>query len=764
MEEGHRVESRVLEERIQAAVGDGRRFLKIKAHGQHGIGGRLWGAGNDPIHVEIHGSPGQRVGSMGFSNTHIEVMGPTSDDTGWLNAGAEIVIHGHATNGTANAMAQGKIYVGGNVGARAMTMTKYNPRFDPPELWVLGSAGDYFAEFMAGGIAVICGCEAQDPSNVLGYRPCVGMVAGRIFFRGPHKGFSHHDAMLVPISDEEWEWLHDNLHTFLEKIHRPHLFGRVSDRHAWQLLVARSPHERTPKPRRSMRDFVRTVWEKELGPGGLIGDVSNLDRSPIPVIATGELRRFVPVWENRKYAPPCEAACPTGIPVQTRWQLIREGRVDEAVDLALAYTPFPATVCGYLCPNLCMKACTRQTDTMVPLDVRQLGKASLDAKLPELPPTSGRRIAVIGGGPSGISVAWQLRRQGHEAVVFDMEKTLGGKISSAIPKSRVPEEVVNAELARIQDALPHVHLQQRLAGEDFEQLKQDYDYVVIAVGAHKPRMLPVPGKEKIISALDFLKQSKQDLARVGERVVIIGAGNVGCDVATEAHRLGAEEVTLIHYRKPPAHGEERKAAEAIGAQFRWPFETKAVTDEGVKLDTGEVIPADTVVMATGHEPDIDLPETVATEGGFIRVNDIYQTSDPQIFAIGDAVKLGLLTDAIGAGRTAAGAINDILAGNRPRSDARRMIEYSRVHLEYFDPRLSVFDGIQQCAEQCASCGACRDCGICVDICPQGAISKQEHGNGDFEMVVDPERCIGCGFCAGSCPCGIWTLVENEPLT
>jgi NADPH-dependent glutamate synthase beta subunit-like oxidoreductase/NAD-dependent dihydropyrimidine dehydrogenase PreA subunit len=512
-----------------------------------------------------------------------------------------------------------------------------------------------------------------------------------------------------------------------------------------------------------MGGFIQEVWEAELGPGGLLGDVTDIDRSPIPVIATGDLRRFVPVWENRKYAPPCEAACPTGIPVQQRWQLIREGRVDEAVDMALSYTPFPATVCGYLCPNLCMEACARRTGNMIWLDVKQLGKASLDAKLPELPPLSGNRVAVIGGGPAGISVAWQLRRQGHEAVIFDMEKTLGGKIVSAIPKSRVPENVVNAELERVRNALPHVHLQQALTGEDLEQLKADYDFVVIAVGAHKPRMLPVPGKEKIVSALDFLKQSKQDLAQVGKRVVIIGAGNVGCDVATEAHRLGAEEITLIHYRKPAAYGEEKEAAEAIGAQFRWPCHTKAVTDEGVELSTGEFIPADTVVMATGHKPDIDLPETVATADGFIKVNDIYQTTDSQVFAIGDAVKLGLLTDAIGAGRKAAEAIDDILAGRRPWGDTRQMIDYSRIKLAYFDPRLARVDDIQQCAEQCSSCGACRDCGICVTICPQGAISKQHNGDGDFEMVVDPERCIGCGFCAGACPCGIWNLVENEPL-
>ncbi len=189
-ENGHRIESRILEERMQQAVENGYRTFEIEAFGQHGIGGRLWKAGNDRLHVKISGAPGQRVGSMGFPNTLIEVFGPSSDDVGWLNGGAEIIVHGHATNGVANAMAQGKVYVAGNIGARGMTMTKHNPRFAPPELWVLGSAGDYFAEFMAGGIAVICGYEPQDPKNVVGFRPCVGMVGGRIYFRGPHKGYS----------------------------------------------------------------------------------------------------------------------------------------------------------------------------------------------------------------------------------------------------------------------------------------------------------------------------------------------------------------------------------------------------------------------------------------------------------------------------------------------------------------------------------------------------------------------------------------------
>ena len=795
-ENGIRLESRILEEKIQQAVADGHRKLNIEAFGQHGIGGRLWKAGAAPVHVRIEGNAGQRTGSLGYPNTFIDIMGPVSDDVGWLNAGAEIAVHGNAGNGLANAMAQGKVYVGGNAGSRAMTMTKSNPRFAPPEVWVLGSVGDYFGEFMAGGITVICGVDAQNPENILGYRPLVGMVGGKVFFRGSHGGFSQADARLAPISDEDWQWLTDNLSVYLERINRPELFEMLSVRDNWQLICARTPHEKSMVQKRSMTAFYKDVWEKELGPGGLIGDLTDLDRSPIPLIPTGEMRRFVPVWANRKYKAPCEGACPTGIPVHDRWRLIREGRVDEAVDMALAYTPFPATICGYLCPNPCMQSCTRQINEMAPVDTSQIGKASITAGVPPLPELSGKKIAVIGGGPAGLSIAWQLRLKGHDAVVYDRSKILGGKISALIPASRIPKDVLSAELERIRKVIPHVHLQQDLEKEDLERLKADFDFIVLATGAQKPRTLPVPGKERLITASAFLAAARADNVTPGDRVVIIGAGNVGCDVATEAHRLGAANLTLIDVQEPAAFGKERKEAEAAGAVFRWPCFTKEITEKGVVLDSGEILAADTVVVSIGDVPDLDyLPESIDTERGFVTVNELFQTSDPHVFAVGDMVRPGLLTDAIGAGRKAAAAICEIIDGKRALSgpvqeagigltssdaavseyyspfdnaqdhvwDDRPVIDKARVSLEYFDPRITAFENAEQCGSQCASCGACRDCGICVTICPQAAIQREDRGGMNYEYVVDGEKCIGCGFCAGACPCGVWELVASDPI-
>ena len=766
-ENGRRVESRVLEERIQEAVTHGQRRLQVEALGHHGIGGRLWTAGEDQVLIQIIGPPGQRVGSMGFANTRIEVQGNASDDVGWLNAGAEIVVHGHVGNGTANAMAQGRVLVGGNTGARGMTMTKHNPRFAPPELWVLGSVGDYFAEFMAGGIAVICGHQAQNPDNILGYRPCVGMVGGKIFLRGTHQGFSQSDAVQEPISDEDWSWLQAGLSVFLRQMNHEEQVQAMSRREDWQCIRARTPREKRGVPRQSMSAFRRQVWDAGLGNGGLIGDISQEDRSPIPVITSGDLRRYVPVWENRVYAAPCEASCPSGIPVQERWRLVREGRVDEAVDLALAYTPFPATVCGYLCPHVCMHNCTRAGGNMPAVDVSQLGRASMRAKTPELPPLSGKRIAVLGAGPGGLSAAWQLRLLGHEPVVFDRGAGIGGKISQAIPRSRIPQEVLEHELERIQEALPTVHLKQALSKEDVARMREEFDALVLATGAHEPRILPVKGQEHVLAALDFLRLAQEDRAEVGARVVIIGAGNVGCDVATEAARLGALDITLLDIQEPASFGAERRAAEAVGAKFRWPVYTREIRSEGVELTTGEFLPADTVVMSVGDQPETGfLPEGVQLNQGFVQVDAHYQSSDSRIFAIGDAVQPGLITDAVGAGRKVAEAVDALIRQApvyRGEDQDRPMIDRNRITLEYFDPRRQGFDGLDQCAGECASCGTCRDCGICIALCPQAAISRRELPSEDFELVVDPERCIGCGFCAACCPCGIWALVENEPL-
>jgi NADPH-dependent glutamate synthase beta subunit-like oxidoreductase len=229
--------------------------------------------------------------------------------------------------------------------------------------------------------------------------------------------------------------------------------------------------------------------------------------------------------------------------------------------------------------------------------------------------------------------------------------------------------VITKEMQRIKEVIPQVNLRQPLGAKDIIQLKADFDFVIIATGAQKPRSLTIPGNERTIAALDFLKAAKTSKTKVGKNVVIIGAGNVGCDAAAEAHRLGARKIILLDIQEPASFGKEREAAEAVGAEFMWPVFTGEITPSGVK--TGEEVPADTVIVSIGDVPDLEsIPETVTTANGFVKINDNYQTSDPQIFAIGDVVKPGLLTEAIGSGRVVARTICDILEGKRPAFEKR----------------------------------------------------------------------------------------------
>ncbi|MCP3943055.1 MAG: FAD-dependent oxidoreductase [Desulfobacteraceae bacterium] len=763
--ENKRIPSRVLEEIILKQIKSGNRKLEIDAFGQHGIGGRLWEATDKTI-IRILGHSGQRTGSMGNANTTIEVMGPASDDIGWLNAGAQIIVHGNASNGAMNGAAQGKVYIGGNIGARAMTMTKHNPRFKPPELWVLGTAGDYFGEFMAGGIAVICGQNSQAKNSILGHRPLVGMVGGTVFVRGEVNGFSQKDAKIIPMSDKNWKWLVTNLEKFLNKIKKPELMTTFSDRSAWKILTSKTPQEKANGSEKASISWFKTqVWDKELGQGGLIGDLQEVEKGSIPLIARAKLRRYIPVWEQGKYISPCQAGCPTGIPVQDRWAMVRADNIDEAIGMGLSYTPFPATVCGYLCPGPCMASCTRNLASMPPIDVRLLGRAGKDLP-PPLPNNkkSKKKIAVIGAGPGGISAAWHLTLKGHTATLFETSNTIGGKISSAIPDSRIPGQTLDTELRRVKDLIADIRLEQEIDHTKFSKIKKDYDFTIIAAGAKKPISLPIKGIEMTIPANDFLETAKQNPPKIGKKIVIIGAGNVGCDVATEAHRLGARQITLIDVQKPAAFGQEKEDAQKCGAKFKWPVFTKQITSKGVLLQGGELLSADTIVISIGDIPDLGfIKDTLTMENGFITVDKNGCTSDPRIFALGDVVGPGLITDAIGGGKQTALYIDQIIAGKKPdQAKPLPVINQNRICLEYYDPRNQA-DGLSDCGADCASCGNCRDCGICVAICPEAAIERKTLAESEFEYLVDPDRCIGCGFCKGACPCGIWDLVPNTPL-
>jgi pyruvate/2-oxoglutarate dehydrogenase complex dihydrolipoamide dehydrogenase (E3) component len=248
----------------------------------------------------------------------------------------------------------------------------------------------------------------------------------------------------------------------------------------------------------------------------------------------------------------------------------------------------------------------------------------------------------------------------------------------------------------------------------------------------------------------------------GKKVVIIGAGNVGMDVASQAYNCGAESVIAVDIQKPAASGIEMEIAKEKGTEILWPkfTDTYDHTDKKLYFKDGSFLEADFVIMSVGDVPILDfLPPSIHTERGWIAVNEIGQTSDVKVFAIGDATQLGLVTNAIGQGRITAETINYQLMHAPRWPEIKQVVPYERIKTAYYEACQTDFV-LEKEADKCMSCGACRDCHMCETACYWGAISRVEHENGSYEYVVDEDKCIGCGVCAGICPCGVWEMVEN----
>ena len=766
--DGKRVSSKNLEEQLQKAIKDGAKDLTVVADGQHGIGGRIWPQFGK-VKVTIEGTAGQRVGSMGMENTEIVVKGSTSDDTGWLNCGTLITVLGDVANGAHNAAAQGKLYVQGGGGARCDTMTKKNPRFPDLESWYFRSVGDSFAEFKAGGIAVVCGVNPRDPENILGYRPCVGMVGGTIYFRGPIKEYSKADVKLVDLTPQDWEWLTANMKPYLTAIDRmSHYEELTKDMSAWKKFIAFTPAEKNKakgKLKMGLTEFRLSMWEKEVGKGGMFGAYLTHDRSVLPYITTGEERRWKPQWKNDKYLPPCAYACPSRIPSHKRATLIRQGRTAEALALVLQYSPLPATVCGTICPNLCMTDCTRgRVDE--PLNIKEYGAAALNLKAPKKAKATGHKIAVIGAGPGGLSAAWQLGLKGHTVDLYEASDKIGGKIEMCIPRERLPKKILDKELARFAEIGVSVQTKAAVDKKKFETLYKNHDVVVIAVGAQEGRVIPFTGHEDVVKGIDFLKEINFGKPRnmKGKKVVVIGAGNVGMDIACQAWDHGASLVTCVDVQKPAAFGKEMELASSKGTEILYPRFTEKfdAKEKKIYFKDGSSLDADTVIISIGDKPVLDfLPQSINTDRGYITVNELGQTSDVKVFAIGDATKPGLVTHAIGAGKVAADKIHSLLMNTDYVSESRTVIPADRVKVQYYEAcRTDIKFTPKKEADRCMSCGSCRDCGMCEQSCYYGAITRKKLPNKSFEYVVDESKCIGCGFCAGICPCGVWEMVEN----
>jgi ferredoxin len=306
--------------------------------------------------------------------------------------------------------------------------------------------------------------------------------------RGKISGYSAGDVQALPLDDDDWQWLTTNMKPYLAAIKKTKYLGELTaNRTEWQKLIPLAATEKATRgrDRLSMAAFRRQTWEKEVGHGGIFGDI--LEHPPfstLPYLTTGKNRRYQPLWQNAAKAAPCSGACPAHIPSERRFALLRGGMEDRALRLMFAYTPFPASVCGSVCPNMCMRACTRgHLDEA--LDIKGLGQWAAQVPAPAVADDTGHKIAIIGGGVAGLSAAWHLALAGHSVDLFEATNRIGGKLWQQVEKGKLAQGTLLVELKRLESTGINIVLETLINHGQFERFCQEYDGIIVACGLPK---------------------------------------------------------------------------------------------------------------------------------------------------------------------------------------------------------------------------------------------------------------------------------------
>lgn len=290
LEDNKRMSTQELLQLIYQKIEDGYCNFKVNACGQHNIGGSVWSKSSKNLTFNVT-NPGQRLGGMAMSGTKIIVEGSAPADVGWLNSGAEIIVKGDGGDTTAHCAAGGKIYIAGRTGTRSGAMMKHDPKFNPPQFWVLKNTGSFSFEFMGGGIAVICGYDCENLDSVLGQRSCVGMVGGVIYFRGNHADIAK-CVKVLPLEKEDVEFLQTGIEEFLREIDKENLREELTDFSQWKKII---PKEKSAvKNIPSTKDFRIKEWVE----GGIFGDFVQDDLKVYELAPAGEGRLNIPVWDK----------------------------------------------------------------------------------------------------------------------------------------------------------------------------------------------------------------------------------------------------------------------------------------------------------------------------------------------------------------------------------------------------------------------------------------------------------------------------------
>lgn len=552
------------------------------------------------------------------------------------------------------------------------------------------------------------------------------------------------------------------------------------------------------------------------------------------VVAFGDESHKCPIYVKK--VPPCTAGCPAGEDIRGFHNLLTgveksENKWDAAWYRIVETNPFPA-IMGRICPHPCETTCNRQhREESIAINAVEhaIGQHGIDAglKLPPPGPETGKRVAVIGAGPAGLSVSYHLRRKGHSVTIFDSNKKPGGMMLYGVMAYRVDRKVMDAEVGKILDLGIETKMGVRVGVDiSLEKLEKDYDAVFIGVGAQVGKSLPIKGASKsqqTTNAIDFLRNYEiyGDDFKIGKKVIVIGDGNVAMDVARLARRMGSEStiISAVPREEMNCYPDEFDDAIEEGAKIEYLVGTREVLKDkngkvnGVKCskmtkkekgedgwdskipffrykiddDTFE-IKSDMIVASIGQTTDMSGLEIAVDDKSSLLKLDKYLrvVGKENVFGGGDALKIDLITTAVGHGRKAANSIDSFLNGkDMPEALYEEVIKVKEQDINYFFhsnqakrnhhvPKkivgnhdeilesLSKEQAIEE-SKRCMSCGLCFDCKQCSAFCPQEAITRYKDNPIGEVMYTHYTKCVGCHLCSLVCPTGYIKMGMGEGL-
>jgi formate dehydrogenase beta subunit len=526
--------------------------------------------------------------------------------------------------------------------------------------------------------------------------------------------------------------------------------------------------------------------------------------------STGPVRTKRPIYVD--LLPPCNIACPAGENIQAWLAFAQAAKFREAWEALVRDNPLPG-VHGRVCYHPCETSCNRRDlDSSVGIHAVERFLGDLAAQhewpLPVDAPRSGKRVLVVGAGPSGLSAAYHLTRLGHEVEIHEAGPLPGGMLHFGIPAYRLPREDLMKEIRQIERMGVRIAVNHKVDDVLAEQEAGQFDAVFIAIGAHLSKHVDIPARDavKVLDAVSYLHDVEtREAPSLGRRVVIYGGGNTAMDAARTARRLGAEEAMIVYRRDRAhmlAHGFEADEALAEGIKIKWLTSIKAIdggdlTVEVMEIDaegrakpTGqlETLKADAVVLALGQEADSaflrKIPEIVHQADGTVVVGPDMMTARRGIFAGGDMVPAErTVTVGVGHGKKAARHIDAWLRGDAPGSAPavkHPVAEFGLLNPWYFgdfaqrqqpqappEQRVAGFGevvgGLSEAeahyeAGRCLSCGNCCECDGCLGACPEDAVIKLGPGH---RYRFDYDRCTGCGTCYEQCPVHAIEMIPEE---